>query len=185
MRGSKIGIRSDATSRDTEPQRDLFGFVTPARVTSSKPRPAAEWPAAGDRPTRTVPVFPAGDRSPVSAPPRPPASIAGDYARRDTAQLSTLTRADGVALIVRDSYRPRKGHTDAERFVELGYPGGGRPRHISNLYDRRKPGPGVQDDLDGHAIQHGDEGPWYLIRYVAPGAYRVERTGSRRGRKGS
>ena len=168
------------------PLPDLFGFVPPASptVTSTPTGRAAEWPAAGA--PRTVPIYGAPDRPLASAPPRPPSSLAGDYARRDTARVSTLTRADGVTLTVEESYRPKKGPTDSGRFVRVGYPGGGRPTYASNLYDRRKPGPGPLDDLDGHAVQHGPRGRWYLIRCTGPDAYRLDPVppSRRRGRAG-
>ena len=165
------------------PAPDLFGFVPPASVsTATTPASrAAEWPAAGaaassTRPARDVPIWPAPDR-PLRPAPRAPSSLAGDYARRGVC----LTRADRVTLWVRGTYRRQTGPTDAPRFVEVGHPGGGRPVYAGSLYDR---GGRADDDLDGHAFQHGKRGRWYRIVATGPDAYRVEPAASRRGRKG-
>ena len=161
------------------PTPDLFGFVAPARVTaaSSTPGPAAEWPAAGNRPARTVPVYPAGDRAPVGAPPRPPTSLLGSYAASKAGKLVYLDRQDGVRLIVYPS-KLKAGATVAGRFVKVGYPGGGEPKFAGGLYNRSE---SPADVLDGHAFQHRKRGPWYRIVRTGPNLYRVERTGSRRG----
>lgn len=154
------------------PPPDLFGFVPPASPTRASTARPAEWPAAGARPARVAPVYAAPDRELASAP-RPPADLAGTYARRGVC----LERADRVALFIRGTYRRSIGPTDAPRFVELGYPGGGRPAFVSGLYDR---GGDPDDALDGHAFQHGKRGPWYRIVRTGPDLYRVERTQSRR-----
>lgn len=172
------------------PIPDLFGFVPPATPTkpSTRSTPAAtptpaEWPAARDR--RPVPAFAAPDR-PLAAAPRPPADLSGVYDRNGSRLDRAAPDADGVTLWIRQSHRQRRGHTHSERYVDVGYPGSGKPPYAGSLYDRRRPGvPGPHDDLDGHAFQHGDGGRWYVLRLASPGRYRVEpTTGRRRGRSG-
>ena len=146
---------------------DLFGvpLATPPKRRGPAPGPPAEWPAAGtaggDRtaapPRRRSPAAPPSASSP------PDVDLAGTYSRTG----ATLTRGDGVALVVCASHKPVLGARESDRYVRVASPSRpGAPRHAGDLYPARYPG---ACDLDGAHFQDGPGGTRYRIARLRSG----------------
>lgn len=168
--------RGSASLRQTPPPPslpDLFGFVPPARPTTTSPPRPAEWPAVplaspsasmpADRTARR-PARPAAAPRPASTGPAS-APLSGTYDRTG----ANLRRADGRALVVCLSTKPPTASRPG-RYVRTVAPAEAI-RYAGSLYPARVPTP--DDDLDGCHFQDAADGIRYAIRRTAPDRYAV------------